>query len=321
MAQMSGVSEEAHSSQEAPKQSDGIDDLQDARESRRPQKVYGDGPRRGAGRPPAEGVCAPPYREGMPHCTSNEKYLRPTRWCNPREPLVIAMANELGAYELSDREFAEAAFWFVKTKFTVEFLSLNNVAETLKRGTGTCVHLNSAWIALCRAAGIKARYKTFNMTLRQENKRAASEEGGEIGEMTASMLGGGFPEMEGEVCIDGKWTVGHVAMRPELCAFNYLPVPRFGEDAIGLTLDLAPGGKIKRSEAAALLGGPALKVMFSLFPAIGQRANLMTKGTTAKGRKIIEEAGGLEEYDRKLRENRLFQTVEPKDHESLVFEE
>jgi hypothetical protein len=37
----------------------------------------------------------------MKRCTSNEKYLRPTRWCNPREPIIVAMAHELGAYELS----------------------------------------------------------------------------------------------------------------------------------------------------------------------------------------------------------------------------
>jgi hypothetical protein len=35
------------------------------------------------------------------------------------------MANELGAYELSDYEIADAAYWFVKTKLVVEFLPLN----------------------------------------------------------------------------------------------------------------------------------------------------------------------------------------------------
>jgi hypothetical protein len=62
----------------------------------------------------------PEYREGMPHCTSNEKHLRPTRWCNPREPEVIAMANELGAYELSDYEFAEASYWWAETNLLAE---------------------------------------------------------------------------------------------------------------------------------------------------------------------------------------------------------
>ena len=60
-------------------------------------------------RPPRE-YELPPFRESMRYCTSNEKYLRLTRWCNPREPEVIVLANELGAYELSDYEFADAAY-------------------------------------------------------------------------------------------------------------------------------------------------------------------------------------------------------------------
>ena len=35
-------------------------------------------------RPPRE-YDLPEYRKGMRYCASNEKYLRPTRWCNPRE--------------------------------------------------------------------------------------------------------------------------------------------------------------------------------------------------------------------------------------------
>ena len=58
--------------------------------------------------------------------------------------------------------------WFVKTKLLAEMLHMNSVSATLKRGTGTCYHLISVWIALCRAAGIKARYKTFNMMLPDE---------------------------------------------------------------------------------------------------------------------------------------------------------
>ena len=69
-------------------------------------------------RPPRE-YELPPFRESMRRCTSNEKYLRPTRWCNPREPQVVALANELGAYELSDYEFADAAFWWVKTNVSI----------------------------------------------------------------------------------------------------------------------------------------------------------------------------------------------------------
>jgi transglutaminase-like putative cysteine protease len=170
-------------------------------------------------RPPRE-YEIPEYRKGMRYCTSNEKYLRPTRWCNPREPEVIAMANELGAYELPDYEFADAAYWFVKTNLVAEMLPLDSVSATLTRGTGTCYHLISVWIALCRAAGIKARYKTFNMMLPDEIA-ILERSGARTREVFNT---GGTPEGEGEVCIDGKWVVGHVAMRPELLARVGLPI-------------------------------------------------------------------------------------------------
>ncbi|MGZ4940461.1 MAG: transglutaminase-like domain-containing protein [Halobacteriota archaeon] len=250
-------------------------------------------------RPPRE-YKLPAYREGMPHCTSNEKYLRPTRYCNHREPLVIAMANELGAYDLSDWEFAEAAFWFVKTKFTAEFMSLNSVSDSLRRGTGTCFHMNSVWVALCRAAGIKARYKTFNMMLPDEFTSLASSFG-ENEAMTANMFNSGLPEVEGEICIDGSWTVGHVSMRPEYLACGYLPIPRFGEDAIGLTLLLAPGGAIKRFESIPLRMGLLFKAITSFIPATMERANLVVLEALLMGSRVIEEAGGLEEYDRRAR--------------------
>jgi hypothetical protein len=240
----------------------------------------------------------PAYRQGMRYCTSNEKYLRPTRWCNPREPLVIALANELGAYELSDWEFAEAAYWFVKTKFVVEFLTFNSVSETLERGTGTCYHLNSVWVALSRAAGIKARYKTFNMMLPPS---LAPDMVSERGRETAEMFNRGTPEVEGEICIDGKWEVGHVSMRPEYLARGYLPITRFGEDAIGLTFPLAPGAKIKRFEGLSWTLGIQAKVLMPLLKAVMERASLAVLRAMPRGREIIEEAGGLEAYDRKAR--------------------
>jgi transglutaminase-like putative cysteine protease len=99
-------------------------------------------------------------------------------------------------------------------------LPLDSVSATLTRGTGTCYHLISVWIALCRAAGIKARYKTFNMMLPDEIA-ILERSGARTREVFNT---GGTPEGEGEVCIDGKWVVGHVAMRPELLARVGLPI-------------------------------------------------------------------------------------------------
>jgi len=107
------------------------------------QKVQGNRPRRREVRPSTTPIRTPPqFHEDMRYSTSNEQYLRPTRWCTPREPDVVAMANELGAYELLDYEFAEAAYWFVKTKMVAEMLPLDNVSATLKRGTGDVLPRN-----------------------------------------------------------------------------------------------------------------------------------------------------------------------------------
>ncbi|MGZ4906793.1 MAG: transglutaminase-like domain-containing protein [Halobacteriota archaeon] len=323
MKQVSEMAERGHTSRGAPKQPGSISMifkmLADPHALRKMRTMAPDEER--YVRPPRP-YELPEYREGMPHCTSNEKYLRPTRYCNPREPLVIAVANELGAYELSDREFAEAAFWFVKTNFTVEFLPFDNVSDTLKRGTGTCYPLTSVWIALCRAAGIKARYKSFNMMLSDEILSAMTAFG-EVGETSTNMLNRGLPEMEGEICIDDKWVVGHVPMRPEICAYSYLPITRFGEDAIGLTLQLAPKGKIKRFESLSLRFGLTVNAMMSFISATMERANIGTLEAVQRGREIIEEAGGLEAYDRKARERLKHTdlTVNVKPHTAIIFED
>ncbi|HYC20772.1 MAG TPA: transglutaminase domain-containing protein, partial [Candidatus Bathyarchaeia archaeon] len=182
-------------------------------------------------------------------------------------------------------------------KFVAEFLALNSVSDSLRRGTGTCMHMNSVWVALCRAAGIKARYKSFNMMLPPSLTTGKTERG----RATANMFNRGMPEIEGEICIDGKWVVGHVAMRPEYLARGYLPIPRFGEDAIGLTFPLAPGATIKRYESIPLWMWFVVKAMMAFIPASMERANLVVLKALLTGSQVIEEAGGLEAYDRAAR--------------------
>jgi hypothetical protein len=260
----------------------------------------------------------PEYREGMKYCKSNEKYLRPTRWCNPREPLVIAMANELGAYELSDWEFADAAYWFVKTKMLTEMVPMDGVSATLRRGTGTCYHLTSVFVALCRAAGIKARYKSFTMVLPEQLARSGKDHTKQVTE-TQELFSRPSPEAEGEACIDGRWVVAHVAMRPELCARVRRPIPNLGEDAADLIFSLA--GPVRHFEAVPLGPGILMKYGMPLMKAALERVNVTVQQKLPEGRKIIEEAGGLEAYDRKAREifkqNSLTVEVEP--HKAIVF--
>ena len=244
----------------------------------------------------------PVYREGMKHCTSNERYLRPTRWCNPREPLVIALANELGAYELSDWEFADAAFWWARTKVESEILPFDSVSATLKRGTGTCLHVICLWIALCRAAGIKARYKEFQTML---NDVAIDLNSAEVLGLTGTeqamipdLLDTGITKRQGEACIDGKWVVADVGMRPELYAQSGTPILKLGEDATDLALVPIPG-TIKHSESLPLMLGTTTRLASWFAPVMMERSNVIHAAPL--GKKIIEEAGGVEAYDRNAR--------------------
>ena len=266
----------------------------------------------------------PQFHEDMRYSTSNEQYLRPTRWCNPREPEVVAMANELSAYELSDYEFAEAAYWFVKTKMLAEMLPLDSVSATLKRGTGTCYHLISVFIALCRAAGIKARYKTFRMKLPEA---FMDLEMSEHETMIAPMFNMGTPEGEGEAYIDGTWIVAHVAMRPELFAVHGLPITKLGEDSMDMTFELIPG-TIKCFESLPLRLGIALKAGTWLAPATMERTNISIQKRCLQGRLIIEKAGGIEAYDqnaRRIKElyslKEILNIAKLKRDEAIVFEE
>jgi hypothetical protein len=268
-------------------------------------------------RPPRE-YELPEYHKGMKYCKSNKKYLRPTRWCNPREPLVVAMANQLGAYRLSDWEFADAAYWFVKTKMLTEMVPMDGVSATLRRGTGTCYHLTSVFVALCRAAGIKARYKSFTMVLPEQLARSGKNHTKQVTE-TQELFSRPSPEAEGEACIDGEWVVAHVAMRPELCARVRRPIPKLGEDAAGLIFSLA--GPVRHFEAVPLGPGILMKYGMPLMKAAMERVNVTIQQKLPEGREIIEEAGGLDAYDRRAREilkqNSL--TVEAEPHKAIVF--
>jgi hypothetical protein len=271
-------------------------------------------------RPPRE-YELPAYREGMKHCISNEKYLRPTRWCNPREPLVVAMAHELGAYELSDWEFAEAAYWFVKTNVASEILPLDSASATLRRGTGTCYHLTALWVALCRAAGIKARFKEFKTMLNDVAMDLNSAEILGLKEaeeaLIPDMLNTGISVIEGEVCIDGKWVVGDPGEKPELYAQYGAPILKLGEDAVGLIFSTP--GTIRHFESLPLLLGMAMRAPCWFAPVVIERANIIHSAPL--GKKIIEEVGGLEAYDKRARKNLVLSSliVEPKDDKALIF--
>jgi len=241
----------------------------------------------------------PSYQEGMRCGVTEEKYLRPTLYCNPCEPEVAAMAHKLGAFQKSDYEYTKAAFEFAKENLHLEICPMFDVSETLKRGSGTCFHLISVFIALCRCAGIKARYKMFAMNMIKSWYDALVGADPLVKKWYDSM-GYFMIEGEGEAFIDGKWVVAHVGPTAERQAAAGIPITRFGEDSIGVWFFAIPGTIMYMESIPYGLGG-ASGLLQRIAPASMERVNISIQRQNEMGRKIIEEAGGKEAYDAQAR--------------------
>ena len=237
----------------------------------------------------------PKYKKSMKVCNSNEKYLRPTLYCDHREPEVVALAHKLGAFKKSDYEYAKAAFNLVKEHMTLEILPFNRVGKTLKRGTGTCFHLITAFIALCRAAGIKARYKVFAMNMIKSWYDSVVE-ADELVKKWYDSMGYFMLEGEGEAYIDGKWMVAHVGPRAERQASAGIPITEFGDDSIGKWF-FAILGTIMKMESIPYGFSGSTKLLKKIAPASMERVNISILKQIEKGKEILKKSGGIKSYN------------------------
>ena len=237
----------------------------------------------------------PPFKEGMRCGVTDEKYLRQTLYCNPCAPEVVALAHHLGAFQKSDYEFAKAAFEFTKENLDLEICPMNPVEETIQRGAGTCFHLITVFIALCRCAGIKARYKMFAMNMIKAWYDVLVEADPLVKKWYDSM-GYFMIEGEGEAFIDGKWVVAHVGPTAERQAAANIPITKFGEDSLGVWFFALPGTIMYMESIPYGLGG-STNLLKKIAPGSMERVNISIQHQNKMGKKIIEDAGGKEAYD------------------------
>ncbi|VVB61762.1 Transglutaminase-like superfamily protein [uncultured archaeon] len=263
----------------------------------------------------------PPFTEGMRCGVTDEKYLRPTLHCNPCAPEVVALAHHLGAFQKTDYEFAKTSFEFVKENLDLEICTMDPVEETIRRGTGTCFHLISVFIALCRCAGIKARYKTFAMNMIQTwyDAMVGSDQ---LVKKWYDQMGFFMMEGEGEAFIDGKWIVAHVGPTAERQAAGGIPITKFGESSIGVWFFAVPG-TIETMESIPYGLGTGAKLLKRIAPGSMERVNISIQHQNKMGKKIIEEAGGKEAYDAMARKKRGTKAIplDLSDKKGIVFGE
>ncbi|KAA0000033.1 MAG: transglutaminase family protein [Thermoplasmata archaeon] len=267
-------------------------------------------------KPPERMYELPEYRPGMKFVKSDEKYLRPTLHCNPYSKEVIALANHLGAFEKEPYEYAKDAFEFTKRKIILQIVPLDSVEATLRRGYGTCLHKISLFIALCRVAGIKARYKLYALTMIQQWFDTFMAD--PLMQEWYDAMGYFMLHGEGEAYIDGKWIVADVGPTPERQAAAGIPITKFGEDSIGIWFQAIPGS-IMRTESLPLGLTIASKLLMKkISPGSVAKMNNNVLKMYEKGRKILQEMGE-EEYDKKARKGYKMPEIEL-EQKSIIFE-
>ncbi len=192
----------------------------------------------------------------------------------------------------------------------------------LHRGTGTCLHKISVFIALCRAAGLPARYKFFALTLLDDWVAPALEHAPLIKQWSDAM-GYFLLHGAGEVYIDGKWITADVGAEPTRQASTWIPITKLGEDGAGLWLFPIPGSTIIRESIPLGLGIFSRIMMNHLVPNSVAGLNIGILEQIEKGKKIIEEAGGETAYDAEARRRRRQASIKDellKKHDNIVFE-
>jgi ribosomal protein L17 len=260
----------------------------------------------------------PEYKKGMKYCISNEKFLRPTLWCNFQSKEVIALANSLGAYTKSEKEYVEAAFEWVKRNLTLEIVKMDSVEETLNRGTGTCIHINNVLVALCRCAGIKARYKLFAAITSQATYQDMFDS------MTRRWYDAlGYFSIEGdlEILLNGNWVVAHAGPTPERQAAMNIPITTLGEEAIGIWFDAIPG-TLFHTESIPYGIGLTLKLLLKIAPGTIDGVNANTLQMIERGKQILQEKGGERNYDTEIRSDFIpkFPKISIEQHQKVIFE-
>ena len=246
----------------------------------------------------------PVYRPGMRHCSSYETYLRPTLYCNSHAPEVIALAHHLGAYRLADRDYAEAAFEFVKRNITFELLPLGEVEDTIWRGTGACLHRLALLVALLRTAGIRTRYTLYTLT---STDVIAPALGSGVGVKWSRNVDRLLYHGQAEAYIGDAWVVASIGLTPERQASLGSPITRFGEVTLG-TWYTADPRSVVTVESIPYGLNPLMRFVCRVAPAAIDRVNASIVEQCNRGRVILDELGE-EAYDAQARLS--FQAAQP----------
>ena len=251
----------------------------------------------------------PKFTKDMKYCKSEERYLRPTFLCNPLEPEIIAMANHLGAFKKSDSEYAMAVFKFVNGNIRIDFSRPKSASECLKWGHGTCIDKLNLFIALCRVAGIKARYRLYSPQGVEAlyNLYMAADP---LVQKWVDNLNFFVLHGSAESYVDGKWMISDVSADFYHAPPHNIPIPHFGEDPADLWIKPAKG--VWQPEGIPLGFRFVGSLPFMMFRGTARAINTNIKMNFEEGFEMLKNLD-IDEYDKQVRK-----TYKPQWHDSAV---
>ena len=226
----------------------------------------------------------------------NEKYLRPTRLCECDAPEIRAIAKKIGAGELSDIEFAHAAYkWVMEEK---EFVAkpMIGALQVFKTRGGVCLDQLSLLAAISRAGGIPARYRLYGLSFTQPLYDILVEPNPILKE-TFEMLGVlDALHGEAELYVDGKWIAGDPTFSPALAAGLDMPITYLGEEP-GWRVRADGSGDIRFEGFPAAFRHLVIPTLMIILKTVDE-ANKTLDEIRIKGNEILEDTS-IEEYNKK----------------------
>ena len=230
-----------------------------------------------------------------PMGNNNEKYLRPTRFCESDAPEIRAVAAELRAETESDEEFVQAAFNWVKNNKYLTFKPICGALEVFKTKGGVCLDQLSMLAAIARAGGIPARYRLYGLAPTQELYDLMVAPDPILRETFETL---GFLDAmhgEAELKVNGKWIHGDPTFSDELSVGMGIPIAELGGE---------PGWRVRVEESADIRfeGFPILfnQLMIPLILILRKTVDKVNESLDEmreKGREILENTS-VEKYNK-----------------------
>jgi transglutaminase-like putative cysteine protease len=169
-------------------------------------------------------------------------YLKPSKFCESDAPEIKALAKRI-AGKGKGRAAANAIFKWVRDRVDYRIVPLVGARNLLKRKPlkGMCMDKTNLFVALCRAAGIPARYKVLDCDLKVRTK--AVDKRAKV-------------HAVGEVLLNGKWTIADPAFDRRVS--RLVAVPKLGQKTWTKT------HSVKISDKLAIPPAPIVNLMILL---------------------------------------------------------